>query len=69
MNLSQRQPAPKQLNLNKLSDAGGPQIHRLSDDDKTEVFSWDSYNSMDGFVNFNPLLVQKALVRTHELVC
>ncbi len=28
MNLSQAKPTPKQLNLNKLSDAGGSQIHR-----------------------------------------
>ncbi len=27
MNLSQAKPTPKQLNLNKLSDAGGSQIH------------------------------------------
>ncbi len=27
MNLSQANPTPKQLNLNKLSDAGGSQIH------------------------------------------
>ncbi len=27
MNLSQANPTPKQLNLNKLSDASGSQIH------------------------------------------
>ncbi len=27
MNLSQAKPTPKQLKLNKLSDAGGSQIH------------------------------------------
>ncbi len=27
MNLSQAKPTPKQLNLNKQSDAGGSQIH------------------------------------------
>ncbi len=27
MNLSQAKPTPKQLNLNKLGDAGGSQIH------------------------------------------
>ncbi len=27
MNLNQAKPTPKQLNLNKLSDAGGSQIH------------------------------------------
>ncbi len=27
MNLSQAKPTPKQLNLNKLGDAGGSRIH------------------------------------------
>ena len=35
LNLSQAQPAPKQLNLNKLSDAGGSQIEWLPTPSKT----------------------------------
>ncbi|MBS0605704.1 MAG: hypothetical protein KF898_04860 [Parachlamydiales bacterium] len=38
MNLSQAKPAPKQLNLNKLGDAGGTQSHWLSDTAKYRFF-------------------------------
>jgi hypothetical protein len=37
LNFSQAQPAPKQLNLNKLSDAGGSQIQWLSDAAKNQL--------------------------------
>ena len=36
MNLSQATPEPKQLNLNKLGDAGGSQIHCLTTLAKTD---------------------------------
>ncbi len=36
MNLSQAKPMPKQLNLNKLSDAGRFQIHRPATLAKTD---------------------------------
>ncbi|MBS0606474.1 MAG: hypothetical protein KF898_03440 [Parachlamydiales bacterium] len=37
-NLSQAKPASKQLNLNKLGDADGSQIHWLSDAAKNRSF-------------------------------
>ncbi len=39
MNLSQAKPTPKQLNLNKLSDAGGSQIHWQATLAKTDCSS------------------------------
>jgi hypothetical protein len=45
--LSQAQQAPKQLNLNKLSDAGRSQSQRLFDAAKTLLFNriWYKYKS------------------------
>ncbi len=40
MNLSQAKPTPKQLNLNKLGDASGFQIHSLATLAKTDSPSY-----------------------------
>ncbi len=37
MNLSQAKPTQKQLNLHKLSDAGGSQIQRLTTPAETDL--------------------------------
>ncbi len=43
MNLSQAKPARKQLNLNKLGDAGGFQIHWPATLAKTDSSSYFGY--------------------------
>ncbi len=45
MNLSQAKPTPKQLNLNKLSDAGGSQIHWHATLAKTDSSSYFGISS------------------------
>ncbi len=44
MNLSQANPTLKQLNLNKLGDASGSQIHWLATLEKTDSSSYFSIN-------------------------
>ncbi|MBS0607367.1 MAG: hypothetical protein KF898_03600 [Parachlamydiales bacterium] len=43
MNLSQAKPATKQLNLNKLGDAGGSQSHWLPNVVKNQFFKLFRY--------------------------
>ncbi len=54
MNLSQANPTPKQLNLNKLSDAGGSQIHWQATLAKTDSSSdFGIKGSLKFRLNFN----------------
>ncbi len=46
MNLSQAKPIPKQLNLNKLSDAGRSQIHWPATLEKTDSSSYFGINPL-----------------------
>ncbi len=56
MNLSQAKPTPKQLNLNKLSDAGGSQIHwqaTLAKNDSSSDFGIYQKSSKIGIIRSN----------------
>ncbi len=56
MNLSQAKPTPKQLNLNKLSDGGGSQIHWQATLAKTDSSGYfDIKDRVDAWTGCAPL--------------
>ncbi len=66
MNLSQANPTPKQLNLNKLSDAGGSQIHWQATLAKTDSSSDFGIKALQALILFLLLLIVPLFAAAQE---